>query len=45
MQRFHFGRRGHFSTSELFDAPLGENEPEHGERVSQRDAEINVFSS
>ena len=28
MQRFRFGRSGHFSTSELFDAPLGENEPE-----------------
>ena len=45
MQRFHFGRSGHFSTSELFDAPLGENEPEYGERVSQGDAEKTVFSS
>ena len=35
MQRFHFGRSGHFSNSELFDAPLGD----------KGDAEITVFSS
>ena len=43
--RFHFRRSGHCSTSELSDTPSGEDDQEHGERMSQGDAERTVFSS
>ena len=45
MQRFPFGRSGLCSTSELSEAPLGENEQQHCEPMSQGDTERTLFSS